>query len=226
MSHELRTPLTAIVGYTELIRDGIVGGVSPEQQEMLDRITQSSNHLLQLIEQILEHSRIEEGRETLNLETAQIAALVRETSDLIDPLAREKDLAFSIDVEQAPTEMRTDPRKLRQILLNLLSNAVKFTDAGEVALRVYPEKNEVVFAVRDTGIGIPPDAQAKVFEPFWQVEQGYTREAGGTGLGLAVTRQLTHLLGGSVSLESTPGQGSTFTVRLPVHGPQPEAETP
>ncbi|MDQ3309709.1 MAG: ATP-binding protein, partial [Gemmatimonadota bacterium] len=208
---------------TELIRDGIVGGVSPPQQEMLDRITQSSSHLLQLIDQILEHSRIEAGRETVNPEPVTMASLVRETSELIEPLAQGKGLAFRVDVEQAPDEIFTDAGKLRQILVNLLGNAVKFTDRGEVALRVQAEGDQVVFTVRDTGIGIPPEAQGKVFEPFWQAEQGYTRQAGGTGLGLSVTRQLAQLLGGDVSVESTPGQGSTFTVRLPARGAQTEA---
>jgi signal transduction histidine kinase len=223
MSHELRTPLTAIVGYTELIRDGIAGDVSPPQQEMLDRITQSSSHLLQLIDQILEHSRIEAGRETVNPEPVKMASLVRETSELIEPLAHGKGLAFRVDVEQAPDEIFTDAGKLRQILVNLLGNAVKFTDRGEVALRVQAEGDQVVFTVRDTGIGIPPEAQRKVFDPFWQAEQGYTRQAGGTGLGLSVTRQLAQLLGGNVAVESTPGQGSTFAVRLPARGAQTEA---
>ncbi|MDQ3521265.1 MAG: ATP-binding protein, partial [Gemmatimonadota bacterium] len=191
-----------------------------------DRITQSSSHLLQLIEQILEHSRIEAGRETMNPEPITMASLIRETSELIEPLAQGKGLAFRVDVEQAPDEIFTDAGKLRQILVNLLGNAVKFTDRGEVALRVQADGDQVVFTVRDTGIGIPPEAQRKVFDPFWQVEQGYTRQAGGTGLGLSVTRQLAQLLGGNVAVESTPGQGSTFTVRLPARCPQGKAGAP
>ena len=145
---------------------------------------------------------------------------------MIEPLAQGKGLAFRVDVEQAPDEIFTDAGKLRQILVNLLGNAVKFTDQGEVALRVQAEGDQVVFTVRDTGIGIPPEAQGKVFDPFWQAEQGYTRQAGGTGLGLSVTRQLAQLLGGNVAVESTPGQGSTFTVRLPARCPQSETGAP
>jgi signal transduction histidine kinase/DNA-binding response OmpR family regulator len=215
MSHELRTPLNAIIGYTDLLEMGVSGSVTDGQRTQLERIKLGARHLLQIIEEILTFSRIEAGREEVQLEPLDLAALVRETASLVEPLASAKELAFHL---RAPDHLRvwTDPGKVRQILLNLLSNAVKFTDEGSVELELRQASGFVILRVMDTGIGIPPEEHERIFEPFRQVEGGPTRRSGGTGLGLAVTRQLARLMGGEVTMESTQGRGSTFTVRLPM----------
>jgi signal transduction histidine kinase len=145
----------------------------------------------------------------------ELGELARETAALIQPLAEAKGLEFGLAVPEAPTVLRTDPGKLRQILLNLLSNAIKFTEAGSVGLAAGVDERGVRLQVSDTGIGIAPEQRERVFEPFWQADHSRTRQAGGTGLGLSVTRRLAELLGGTVEVESAPGRGTTFTVRFP-----------
>jgi PAS domain S-box-containing protein len=214
MSHELRTPLNAMIGYTELLLMGIPESIPPASQLQVQRIARASHHLLSVIDEILTFSRIEAGRETVETEPVEIAELVEEVSAVVEPLAAEKGLRF---VAAAPPAdpVSTDPRKLRQILINLLGNAVKFTERGEVALEVEHRPAEVVFRVRDTGAGIAPEDRERIFEPFQQFDPGRTRQAQGSGLGLAVSRRLARLLGGDVTVESEVGRGSTFLVRLP-----------
>ena len=214
MSHELRTPLNAILGYVELLLLGVPKSVPEESKVQLERVNASAHHLLQLIEGILTFSRIEAGREEIHPESVDLVKLVHETAELVRPLAEAKGLALRVRTPEM-TALQTDPGKVRQILLNLLSNAIKFTDEGEVELSAEAENAEVSLQVRDTGLGIPPDQVERIFEPFQQLRQELSREKGGTGLGLSVTRELAVLLGGAVRVESTPGQGSTFTVRLP-----------
>ena len=173
----------------------------------------SADHLLGLIDEILTFSRVEAGKEVVRLEDEDLRALVEETVTMVRPLAEHKGLTLVAEYPEG--SLRTDGGKLRQILLNLLSNAVKFTDKGEVTLRGRRDENGAEFYISDTGIGIAPENLQRIFEPFWQVEQSSTRRAGGTGLGLTVSRSLARLLGGDVSVESTPGVGSTFTVTLP-----------
>jgi PAS domain S-box-containing protein len=218
MSHELRTPLNAILGYTSLLADGITGPVIPAQHEQLVRIRASATHLLGLIDEVLSFSRLEAGREQLSMHDVEVRKVLDEATSLVRPMAAAKKLPLeTLPPEPAdePLYVKTDVLKLRQILVNLLTNAVKFTDKGAVTLSARGEKDAVVFSVKDTGIGIPQAHLEHVFDAFWQVEQAASRRVGGTGLGLSVTRRLARLLGGDVSVESTPGQGSTFRVRLP-----------
>lgn len=214
MSHELRTPLNAILGYWDLLDAEVTGPLNAEQKEQLGRIDAAARHLLRIIEEILTFSRVEAGEEQVSIEVVDFGALARETVGMIEPLAASKQLEFSSHVPER-LEMETDPGKVQQILLNLLSNAVKFTDEGSVRLDVEHREGEVWLRVSDTGIGIRSEEQERIFEPFSQVDGTYSERESGTGLGLAITRNLAELLGGSVGLQSAPGEGSTFTVRLP-----------
>jgi signal transduction histidine kinase len=223
MSHELRTPLSAIIGYQELLADGITGPVTELQRHQLGRIKVSARHLLELIDEILTYSRAEAGKEEVQYEVTAVNTMVDDAASLIEPLAADKHVTLSVVRLDTPLDIRTDPRKVRQVLVNLLSNAVKFTDAeGAVSLRAHRDGDTLELTISDTGIGIEPDHLDRIFDPFWQVEQKATRRAGGTGLGLSVSRRLARLLGGDVLVTSEPGKGSSFTVLLPV-GPGPES---
>ena len=215
MSHELRTPLAAIIGYGELLADGITGPVNDEQKKQLTRIRWSANHLLEIIDEILTLARMEAGKEKVDIVDVDVPQLLESVAAMAEPLAAEKGLSFALDVEPAELTVRTDPMKLRQVLLNLISNAVKYTTDGSVSVEGRAINGEVEFLVRDTGIGVSEEHLEQIFEPFWQVEQTTTRRAGGTGLGLAVTRQFVDLLGGKISVESSVGSGSTFRVTIP-----------
>ncbi|MDQ3515887.1 MAG: HAMP domain-containing histidine kinase, partial [Gemmatimonadota bacterium] len=226
MSHELRTPLTAIMGYEELLADGITGPINPQQAQQLSRIKASAQHLLGLIDEILTFSRIEAGRETIRLEIADVNRLVEDSANLVAPLATEKKLGFVVHLLDPPRFMRTDPMKVRQMIVNLLTNAVKFTETGTVSVRVATSGESVEITVHDTGIGISAEHIDKVFDPFWQVEQKATRRAGGTGLGLTVTRRLARLLGGDVSVASSVGEGTTFVITIPGLAATTQASAP
>jgi signal transduction histidine kinase len=215
MSHELRTPLTAIIGYADLLREEVTGPLLDKQKEQLERIRTTSAHLTNLIDQILVFSRLETGRERVQVERTDLRELLRDVADITEPLLKKKGLRFSMECP-AVGEIDTDPAKLRQILLNLISNAVKFTPSGEVRLTGHLEDHQICLSVSDTGIGIDPANLKKVFEPFWQAEQGLNRRYPGTGLGLNVSRRLARSMGGDIVVESTPGEGSVFTVRCPL----------
>jgi signal transduction histidine kinase len=217
MSHELRTPLNAIVGYSDLLHAGVSGPLNETQRTQLSRIRSSSFHLLDLIQDVLSFSRIEAGREELRIADVDVQQLAQDAYNYIEPQCREKGLEPRIDLTADSIVVVTDPAKLRQILLNLLNNACKFTDTGTVSLRVRRENEDVVFAVSDTGPGIAAEHYDKIFEPFTQVDQSTTRQKGGAGLGLPVSRRLAHLLGGDLVMDSELGKGSTFTLRLPLH---------
>ena len=219
MSHELRTPLSAILGYQELLSEGIVGPVSDEQKDQLARIRASATHLRDLINQILSMSRIEAGKEELVIEHVDLSRLIEDVLLLMENEAAEKDLLLQHMLPEEPAYAKTDAGKVRQILLNLISNAIKFTDDGSVSVTLEAEPDQAVLRVQDTGMGIDPKHQDRVFEAFTQVDQSMTRRAGGSGLGLPVSRRLAQLLGGDVTLESTPGVGSTFTLTLPWETP-------
>ncbi|MEO6211505.1 MAG: ATP-binding protein [Gemmatimonadaceae bacterium] len=216
MSHELRTPLSAIIGYEELLFDGITGPVNEGQRTQLGRIKASATHLLSLIDEVLTLSRVEAGREVTHPERIAVFAALHEASALALPLAAEKGLI--LEVVRAPNDVVVwaDATKLRQILLNLLTNAIKFTDSGRVALEGRSYGDHVEIIVRDSGIGIAPWDHDRIFDSFWQVEQKSTRKVGGTGLGLSVSRRLARLMHGELSVASKLGAGSTFTLRLPV----------
>jgi signal transduction histidine kinase len=218
ISHELRTPLTAVLGYTELLGTGVVGPITPVQKRHLDRIHSGASHLLHLIEDLLRFARIDAGKETVQPRPVILRDLVEEVAALIRPLAEQKGLSFELRLEPVPLEVRTDPAKVKQILINLLANAVKFTTEGGVTLRVRTDRQRMIFEVADTGAGISPEHINHVFDAFWQAEQTATRGAGGTGLGLAVVREIVGLLGGELAVESAPGSGSTFRVMLPLDG--------
>jgi signal transduction histidine kinase/PAS domain-containing protein len=214
MSHELRTPLNAVIGYSDLLLLGVRSKLGGNAPEYIERIGASARHLLLLIDEILTFARAESGREPVRIEPVMLHDLVRDVSALTELLALEKGIGYrlhSIDGVQ----LETDSGKVRQILVNLLSNAVKFTEEGRVDLRVSYNDEMVEFVVRDTGPGIRQEHLEKIFDPFWQAEQSRTRRAEGTGLGLAVARRLARLLGGDVYVDSTLGQGSSFTLRLP-----------
>jgi signal transduction histidine kinase len=219
MSHELRTPLAAIIGYGELLADGITGPINEEQKRQLQRIRWSANHLLSIIDEILTLARMEAGKERVDLRDVEVGEVLESVASMAEPLASAKGLSFRIDVQKNDLTIRTDPVKLRQVLLNLLSNAVKYTDTGEISVKTESRDGVVDFLVTDTGVGVSEEHLEKIFEPFWQVEHTTTRRAGGTGLGLAVTRQFVELLGGSIDVQSSLGKGSTFIVSIPRPAP-------
>jgi PAS domain S-box-containing protein len=215
VSHELRTPLNAIAGYADLLAGGIAGPLTELQQRHVERIKVGAGHLAHLIDEVLSYARVETNRERLQLEVTDVAEAAREAAVVLEPDARERGLPLRVDVPEAGPVILTDPGKVRQIVVNLLSNAVKYTEEGEVRIRVRPAGAGVEIQVSDTGIGIEPKAQDRIFEPFWQAEAPNTRSVGGTGLGLSVSRRLAGLLQGSIEVASDVGKGSTFTVCLP-----------
>ena len=217
MSHELRTPLSAIMGYQELLADGITGPINEQQSQQLGRIKASARHLLSLIDEILTFTRIDAGREEVNIERVSLTNLLEPAAELVESLARAQGLHIEVMLPPQEVIVETDSVKVRQMIVNLLSNAVKFTDRGRIILTGDQRGDQLVISVEDTGIGISSDHIERIFEPFWQVEQKATRRAGGTGLGLTVTRRLALLLGGDVTVKSTPGEGTTFTICLPIH---------
>ena len=217
MSHEFRTPLNAILGYTHMLLNGVTGPVSDPQRKSLSRIDSNSRHLLALINDILDITRIEAGRMPLNLTTFGVPDLVDEVMAELEPIIKRSNLSVSSRVRTKLPNLKSDRQKVKQIVLNLLSNALKFTAQGSVTIgAAYDGKSRMTeIAVRDTGVGIPPEDHAKVFEDFRQLDSSPARGYGGTGLGLSICRRLAQMLGGSIELDSMPGQGSTFTLRLP-----------
>jgi signal transduction histidine kinase len=220
MSHELRTPINALIGYTALMLDRVYGELTPKQEEGLRRTQAAAQHLLALINDILDLAKIEAGRMPVHLEDVPVAAIVREVSVQAEPLARGKRLEYGTDVAGDLPALRTDPTKLTQILLNLVSNAIKFTPSGSVTLRARPAAGgaRVRFEVVDTGIGIREEDLPVIWEDFRQLDQSRTREFGGTGLGLSIVRKLADRLGAAVGVQSEVGAGSTFWVEAPAAG--------
>ncbi|HMA03015.1 MAG TPA: ATP-binding protein, partial [Gemmatimonadaceae bacterium] len=216
MSHELRTPLNAIMGYAALLADRIYGEVNERQEEGLRRIHVSAEHLLALINDILDLAKIEAGKMPLHLAPVSISLVIAEISQQVEPTVRRKKLSFTTDLPSDLPVMMSDETKIKQVLLNLLSNAVKFTNRGGVVVRVRPEGDMVRVDVEDSGIGIRAEDLEAIWEDFRQVDQSRTREFGGTGLGLSITRKLIQALGGTVRVESEYGKGSTFSVALPL----------
>lgn len=215
MSHELRTPLNSIIGYTQLVLDGIYGPVTDKQRDRLDKVARNGHNLLSLINDILDLSKIEAGQLILQPERVSVSELLQSITATFEPLAESKGIHFQV-IYPDDAFLNADPVRARQILINLVANAVKFTRQGEVTLTARQNGSMMSFAVADTGIGIPQDSLKLIFEEFRQVDNSTTREYEGTGLGLAITRRLAELHGGTVSVESTVGKGSTFTVTLPL----------
>jgi GAF domain-containing protein len=218
MSHELRTPLNAIIGLTDMLVTNAGRFGTEKAQEPLQRVNRAGTHLLGLINQVLDLSKIEAGKLELNPQTVQLAPLIKEVIETAGQLAEQNKNRLVVDAQENLGALTVDPMRLRQILLNLLSNACKFTKAGEVKLAARKVSNGssfVEFAVSDTGIGMTPEQQAKLFEEFSQADATTAQRFGGTGLGLAITRKLARMMGGDVTVRSEPGKGSVFTVRLP-----------
>ena len=217
MSHELRTPLNAIIGFSEVLIEKMFGEVNDKQLDYLHDIHSSGKHLLSLINDILDLSKIEAGRMELDVADVNVPDTLSSAMTLVRERAQNHGIELALDVDPQLSVIQADERKVKQVVLNLLSNAVKFTpDGGSVAVRATLDTDHVEVAVRDTGIGIAPEDQEAVFEEFKQVGRDYTKKAEGTGLGLALTRRIVELHGGRIWLESTPGQGSTFTFTLPL----------
>ena len=218
MSHELRTPLNAIIGLTEMMVTNAARFGTEKAAEPLRRVHRAGSHLLGLINQVLDLSKIEAGKLELSPETVNLAPLIDEVIGTARQLAEQNKNRLVVESQENLGSLTVDPMRLRQILLNLLSNACKFTKQGEVTLRVrkvVDGRNWIEFAVADTGIGMTPEQQAKLFEEFTQADSSTARQYGGTGLGLAITRKLARMMGGDVTVTSEPGKGSVFTVRLP-----------
>jgi len=250
MSHELRTPLNAIIGFSEVLKDGLVGNLTRQQEGFIDDIFKSGTHLLSLINDILDLSKVEAGKMTLDLEPVVLSALFDNSLSIIREEAAARRIRLSMDVTDDPGLLQADARKVKQIIYNLLSNAVKFTNVGgQVTLRAsrvpcadvgrlshtmhglcwaLPNKDFPEFiriTVSDTGIGIAPEALPNLFKPFSQIDSGLARRYEGTGLGLAMVRALAELHGGGVAVESTRGDGSCFTVWLPLRPAENTVQT-
>ncbi|MCA9636598.1 MAG: HAMP domain-containing histidine kinase, partial [Myxococcales bacterium] len=219
MSHELRTPLNAIIGYTEMLMDEVdeigVTVIRPDLQNILT----SSHHLLAIISDILDLSKIESGKMDVSIEEVDVAELVEGVARTVSPLAERNGNTLRVRCPGDVGPMRTDRTKVNQILMNLLSNACKFTHDGAIEVFVQVQKREsrswFLFEVRDTGIGMTPEVLGRLFTPFTQADSSTTRKYGGTGLGLAISRHFANMLGGDITAESEEGLGSVFHVRLP-----------
>jgi signal transduction histidine kinase len=218
MSHELRTPLNAIIGLTEMMVTNAARFGTEKALEPLRRVNAAGTHLLSLINEILDLSKIEAGKLELNPEPVNLARLIDEVIGTAGGLAEKNQNRLIVDAQENVGALNADSMRLKQILLNLLSNACKFTKEGEVALRVRKVadgRDWVELAVADTGIGLTAEQQAKLFQEFTQADSLTARRYGGTGLGLALSRKLARMMGGDVTVTSEPGKGSVFTVRLP-----------
>jgi len=216
MSHELRTPLNAILGYTELMADGAYGEPSEKMLGILKRLEANGRHLLGLINDVLDLSKIEAGQLVLELSDYCVQDIAQTVRSTLEPLASDKKLAFKLELAPDLPPGHGDGRRLTQVLINLVGNAIKFTDAGEVAIKAEANNGSFYVSVRDTGPGISAADQSKLFQEFQQADNAITKKKGGTGLGLAISKRIIEMHGGKIWVESQPGQGSTFTFRLPV----------
>ncbi|HGX92121.1 MAG TPA: response regulator [Candidatus Tenderia sp.] len=213
MSHELRTPLNSIIGFTGILKDGMAGEINEEQARQLNMVYGSARHLLELINDILDLSKVEAGKVEVTVKAFELLPLLEEVQALMQPLADAKGLALQLS-GYVPDCLMSDRGKLRQILLNLVGNAIKFTEQGNITLVCRQRRNGVIFEVSDTGIGIAPQSLAHIFDAFEQADNRTEREYEGTGLGLTISRRFVELLGGRISARSTLGKGSTFRVEL------------
>ncbi|MGA2127602.1 MAG: HAMP domain-containing sensor histidine kinase, partial [Xanthobacteraceae bacterium] len=222
MSHELRTPLNAVLGYSELLVDGLYGNLPDRAKEVLERIQVNGRHLLGLINDVLDFSKIEAGQLALGLEEYSMRSLVESVVASTESLAQAKGLALKAVVADGLPTGRGDDRRLRQVLLNIVGNAIKFSEAGVVEISACAVNGHFELAVHDSGPGIAPEDQTRIFEEFQQVDSSSTRQKGGTGLGLAISKRLIALHGGTISVESAIGAGSTFHIVLPVRSGEQE----
>jgi signal transduction histidine kinase len=225
MSHELRTPLNAVIGYSDMLQEEAKDQELEDFIPDLERIQSAGKHLLAMINDILDLSKIEAGKVELYFEEVALCALFEEVESTVQPLVAKRSNALEVECPESIGEIRTDRTRLRQILFNLLSNAAKFTEQGTISLRAWREDGQVALAVSDTGIGMSEDQLAHLFEAFAQADASTTRNYGGTGLGMTITRHFTQMLGGEIDVDSVPDEGSTFTVWLPEEPPEPVVDT-
>jgi signal transduction histidine kinase len=216
MSHELRTPLNAILGYAELMADGAYGEPSEKMLGILKRLEANGKHLLGLINDVLDLSKIEAGQLVLELSYYSVQDIAQTVRSTLEPLAADKKLAFKVEMAPELPPGHGDGRRLTQVLINLVGNAIKFTDAGEVAIKAEANNGSFHVSVRDTGPGISADDQTRLFQEFQQADNAITKKKGGTGLGLAISKRIIEMHGGRIWVESQPGRGSTFAFTLPV----------
>lgn len=217
VNHELRTPLSAILGYTELLHNGLLGPLAPQQHRVTAEVLDSTHHLTSLVGDLLDQAQIERGQIQIHRAPFNPRALVDQVTAILNPIAAAKELRLTIEVAtDLPITLIGDQQRLKQILTNLVNNAIKFTETGSVTARLQTHDAEHwTIQVTDTGPGMPEEAQARIFEPFWQADNSITRTTQGYGLGLSIVKELTTLMGGDIQVNSVLGQGSTFTVVLP-----------
>lgn len=225
ISHELRTPLGAIGGYAALLAEGIQGPLTEGQREYIERIRHNQAHIVRLVNELLDLAKIESGQFPLKLSAVPLLGVLKSAETMIEPQVRVRGLTLAVELCDSGLCLHADGERAQQIVLNLLSNAVKFTPSGgTVSVSSVTTSDAVQLLVQDTGVGIPESKLEAIFEPFFQVEQSETRAGTGTGLGLAISRELARAMGGDLTVESTPGEGSTFTLSLPRAANQPCGE--
>ncbi len=215
MSHELRTPLNSIIGFTGIMLQGLTGPLNPEQHKQMSMVQNSSRHLLSLINDVLDISKIEAGQLVLASSSFDLGLSIDKMVKLVAPLAEKKGFELQLNLSDTPLTITTDQRRLEQVILNLLNNAVKFTETGSVRIACLSENDHFLISFTDTGIGIAPEEIANLFQPFHQVDTGLARKREGTGLGLSICKKIIDMMGGSIEVQSNLGHGSTFFVRLP-----------
>lgn len=217
MNHELRTPIAAVIGFAKILQQRLYGDLNPKQAQYIDAIYQSGTYLLELISDLLDISKIQAGKEELFIEQIFVYELCESSLALIKTKADEKNLNLNLEISSDISYCFADQRRIKQILVNLLSNAVKFTEKGSVTLEVTKEKNNLIFQIIDTGIGIDKESQSKLFKPFSQLQTHLQKKHRGSGLGLVISRELARLHGGDITLTSEKNQGSCFTFYLPMN---------